>query len=275
MGRVRKSGLAGAVLLASCNGPADQPDAPPTQASVVASLPVAEPPLDREALLLAVGRAASDFAAGRDDVERQRELGGKRFEVRLRVGCPGDAGESPQASFDPTTRVLRIGVKPGISKDTAFVRHLGYPGVEAVEGFWLLRPWLLEVACPRTIAPPPEPAEADGSPTVAAPAPALPIAAAAEAEVGIAQFYTAEDSRLARRDSKAFAVTVKLEPEVQPSATGYDLLLSGRLARLPDGRVIACEGTRDVRPSCIVSVSFDNVALAVPGGETLAKWTSG
>lgn len=267
--------LASVALLASC----DQTDndaspAPPTaSATLPPTLTVADPPLTREALLLTVVRTASDFAAGRS--AKQRELDGKRFEVALRFGCPGDNSNSQTWLFDEAEQVLRIRAEPQISLETPLLRELGYNGFEAAEGFWIRRPWLLQAACPARPAAetPRRPADiARGEQPVAEPpsqtVPALP-------QIGLAQFYTDEDSRISRRDSRAYEATVQLAEGAAPSWIGYDLVLSGRLNSLPDGRVIACGGNSDAPPSCIVSVRFDHVRLQAADGSVISDWTAG
>src|SRR5690606_32843882 len=120
----------------------------PSSQSAVDVLPVAEPPLDRSELLLAVAQAASDFAAGHDDATRQRALDGRLFEVALRFGCSNDGDDARLWSFDAPTRVLRVRVAPELSADSPEVTRLELGDFEAIEGFWVRRPWLLEAACP-------------------------------------------------------------------------------------------------------------------------------
>jgi len=265
--------LAGAVLVTACERsptPAPEDSGPPTPSEL---LPVADPPLDRERVLIAVARAASDFAAGRDDGARQRDLAGRRFEVRLRFGCEGDAFASRQWSFDERRRVLRVRVEPELSGAGPAIAALGLEGFEAVEGFWIRRPWLLQAACPvRREAPE---AEDEGA-VPAEESEAEALDSASEPRIGIAHFFSAQDSRTLRRDSRAYEATVQLAEGEQPSAAGYDLVLSGRLARLPDGRVIACSGEAALTaPRCIVSVDLDRVELARPDGTRVAEWSSG
>src|ERR1700741_3492845 len=90
--------LASAILIASCRASEQEPTSSERSVneSVTAELPaipVVEPPLDRAALLLAVARAPSATAIGAEDRVSQRELDGKRFEMRIRFGCPGAVGE--------------------------------------------------------------------------------------------------------------------------------------------------------------------------------------
>ena len=268
-------------LLAACER---EPDTSPPSGDrqiEIPSLTAVDPPLGREELVLALARAASDFAAGREDLEHHRRLDGKRFELRLRFGCETDAPDTRRWTFDERARVVRFRVEPDISRETEQLAELGLESFEAVEGFWIRRPWLLEAACPAP-EPPPD-AEEEGAADGAAPGEETSAAAEAdEAEPprwplpGIAQFFTEQDSRLRRRDDRAYQATIPLQEGVAPSTSGYDLVLSGRLRRLPDGRVIACVGRGDdAPPSCIASAAFDHVALERPDGTTLAEWSSG
>lgn len=280
--------LALAVFVAACQPEArDKTDnnAAANEARPLPPLPVAEPPMDRAAILLAVARAASAAALGGDDAGDQRRLDGKRFEVRIRFGCPN--GARPRASatapappfhirFDAADRTLRIRATPDLSLDDPRVTSLAPDGVEAVEGFWMYRPWLLADGCPAvpqapatdTPAPAGGAAEADPQPAAAPPG--------RTQRVGLAQFFTEADPRTRRRDQRAYESTKVLEADEQPSANGYNLVLSGRLRTLPGGRVINCR-VLDVHspPECVVSAAFDRVWIEVPGaGTPLAEWAS-
>jgi hypothetical protein len=273
--------LAGAGVMAGCQQDrGDQPRAAPTTeaaAPPAVPLPIAEPPLDREALLLAVARAASATAGGPSDAAEQPTLDGKRFELRSRFGCAGptDDGDEPQSwRFDDKRRVLRIRVVPNLTEKSPLVGALLGGAYEAVEGFWIGRPWLLVAACPPTsVAPPASEASEAGEPSGDSSGSA---AAVPEHRVGIARFFTATDARTHRRDRRAYQVTQTLATDEAPSSAGYDLVISGRLRRLSDGRVITCrQPNADTRPSCVISAVFDNVAvLRADNGEPVAEWSS-
>jgi len=265
--------LASVLVLASCERTEREPSQTPvSSASPDLTLPVAEPPLDREALLMAVAYASSDFAAGNDDTERQRQLDGRPFEVRLRFGCPGDQAGARQWSFDQQERVLRIRVEPQISGSTPLLATLGLDEFEAAEGFWVNRPWLLQPGCP---APRPAAGPKADAPASVANTAGEQERSAALPMIGIAQFYTDEDSRTLRRETKAYEATIKLSGGEAPSSRGYDLVLSGRLTGLAGGRVISCIGGEDVSPSCMISARIDHVSLNEPDGGILAQWSSG
>lgn len=251
------------------------------ETSPLQRLPVAEPPMDRAALLFAAVQAASAAALARDDSGEQRRLDGKPFEVRIRFGCP-PADPQPQRGdgplivrYDARDRTLRLRAAPDLSVDDPTAEAVAGEQVEAVEGFWLRRPWLLADGCPA--APPartPVAAAADGAPV---PTDAAAPRAAAEPRsrrVGIAQFFTEADSRTARRDKRAYQATTALAEGELPSRQGYNLVLSGRLRKLPSGRVIACLAeARDREPDCIASAEFDRVWIENPETkQILAEW---
>lgn len=236
------------------NGAAEEPPASPLP------LPVADQPLDRSALLIAAAKAGSAAALGVDDLANQRGLDGRTFEVRIRFGCAAGAG-GPDAKkigpfnvrFDPSDRTLRVRAAPDLTLDTP---QVAVEGVEHVEGFWMRRPWLLKPGCPRG-AP-----ASNGGP------------AKFEQRVGIAQLSTSTDNRTARRDGRPYETTKVLEEGALPSAQGYDLVLSGRLRKYPDGRVIACRLLgAEVPPECVISAQFDRVRIQTPDGQTtLGDW---
>ncbi len=280
--------LACAALLAGCER-SDTPaaGASPSATSALPALPVAEPPVTREDLLLAVVRAASAAAAGSVDLEQQRELDGKLFSLRLRFGCSGatPASEQPRGwSFDEEARVLRVRVGAEIEGDTPLVASLAGEAFEAVEGFWIRRPWLLQPSCPAT-APAPEPEASPAGEDGEGEIPAVPSSAGRDAapspepplRVGIAQFFTDTDARTHRLDSRAYEATATLGDDERPSPKGYDLVIEGRLQRLPDGRVIACRNEGDAAPpSCLISARFEKVSLErADTGAVIADWPRG
>lgn len=268
-------------FLAGCGNEATLPDDDKQEAAKVPELPLQQPPLDRRALLLAVAEAASAHAAGRDDANLARGLDGKAFAIRFRFGCPGVQDSSRGWTLEERERVLRINVRPDILAGDEIVDSVIGNEPESVEGFWFRYPWLLNAECPRVS---PEPTDkATGSPL------AIPTDVAGQTEgrkdnglhgssagrIGIAQFFSVEDSRTHRRDDRPYSTTVRLTEGEIPPAAGYDLLLSGRLTATSTGSVIVCHSTRyDNPPTCLISARFDSVSLAKPGGEIIAEWYS-
>lgn len=248
---------------------------------------MAEPPLDRAAILAAAARAASAAALGRDDRTAQRELDGDRFEVRIRFGCPGGGSTGGRDApfgirYEPESRTLRLRALPDLTRQEGWIAALGGDSAEAVEGFWMRKPWLLEAGCPVVASespagsePTPDeeeqvmPAE-DARPAVPEPKPVETL------RVGIAQFFSTNDPRTGRRDRRAYEATRTLKEGEAPSRQGYDLVLSGRLRDLPDGRVIACNAASPhAPPECVVSASFDQVRIErADTGQVLADWAS-
>jgi hypothetical protein len=265
-------------LLAACRGQEPpQPDSQnqPADKSGPERLPIVEPPFDRSRLLLTVARAASAHSAGLADQGIQRTLDGKQFEVRLRFGCdgPGPGNGGYGWSLDPDGRTLRLRAVPTLSLGDEVVRSVAGDGVEAVEGFWLPRPWLLQAACPggRPASQLPSDAQVSEGDPAATTAPAPSIAP----RIGIARFFTAEDARTGRRINRPFEAVKQLAEGERAGQDGFDLVLSGRLRARGDGRVIVCAGSGvDRPPDCIVSAAVDRARIERPEDqEIMAEWS--
>jgi hypothetical protein len=265
-------------MLGGCRAQEQQDPAPENQVSAEKPrqpLPIVEPPFNRSRLLLTVARAASAHSAGLDDSSVQRMLDGKQFEVRLRFGCDGQGPKDDHGwSVDPDGRTLRLRVVPTLSLDDDVSRAVASEGVEAVEGFWLKRPWVLQAACPvRTMTAGTGSrqgaAESDqGSELRAEPLPAVH-------RIGIAQFFVADDSRTRQRTGRPFEAVRQLEEGERVGEQGFDLILAGRFRARSDGRVILCTGSgRNRPPDCIVSVAVDRVRIENPEDKrVLAEWS--
>lgn len=221
-------------------------------------LPAPERPLDREAVLLALVRARSAAAAGADDRAAQAELDGRRFEFRIRLGCTiapqGQPAGRFGATFDAAERRVELNAAPDLAIDHPAVAAIAADRFEAAEGFWVPQPWLLVPACPAGVA-----------------------AGAPSELVGIAQFFAPTDSRVERRDGRAYVAREPLAEGAEgPAAGGWDLVIAGRLRQLTDGRVIVCRPAAQAMPACIISIEFDRVSiLNVASGQQLAEWGRG
>ena len=213
-------------------------------------------PLDRERLLMLVYRARSAAAAGTDDREVQAAFDGTRFTFRIRLGCTFDPASPPgslTARFDRQARRVELSAAPDIDLDQPVVAQVAGSGFEAAEGLWVPQPWLLEPAC-------------------------TTVQTGQAPSVGLVQFFTADDARTSRRQGRAYVAREELPEDASAPVTGsWDLVLSGRLQKLPDERVIECRSAQPgAAPACIVSVRFDSVAIENIGtGARLAEWRGG
>lgn len=274
-----RAGTLAVVLLSSCR-PAEDVEVSnatvPTEETIVPGLPAVEAPLDRAAVLRAAGEAASAAALGRDDREAQRRLDGDRFEVRIRFGCPipdSDVAAAPfKVEYDEASRRLQVRASPELDEEEPWIAALGGDKIEAVEGFWMRKPWLLASGC----SVEPQPVAKKSTEETREPIQPVPAVKKSEWRVGIAQFFGATDTRTTRRDERAYETTKTLAKDQSPSSQGYDLVLSGRLRELPDGRVIACHVVSpELPPECVVSVTFDQVRVQrADTQEALAEWSS-
>lgn len=238
-------------LVTACRPAADQGNAqqqvparpPPTPAE----LPVPEPALDREALLISAMRAASAAATGADDQSLQAELRGRRFEFRWRFACPDAAKDAPmRAEFRPRDETLRVTVEPTLAADSPLLKPLLSQGFEAASGFVVDHSWLLSPACAASADP--------------------------DRSLAIVELFQAEGSR-ATRPPDAYRLTKRIAGGGVPEG-GLDFVLSGRMEPLPDGKAIRClAGEAGARPQCLISVKVDRAAVEDPAtSETLAEW---
>ncbi|HST91310.1 MAG TPA: hypothetical protein VLJ13_03850 [Brevundimonas sp.] len=247
--------------------PAETPVVTPAPAPLQAVTP--EPALDRTALLAAVSQAASAYAAGASP-SGSDPLVRRTFDVSLPFGCQGaedppaeEAGDgTARWSWSPDRKTIRLGLTPGDWTRSALIAGADPVSWEAVEGFWVSRPWMT----------------ADGCPALRADPLANDAAAASPETVGLAAVFEEGGSRLGRRNGRAFAYTVRGEGDAPPAMPedGYRLRLQGRIAAFPDGRAIRCRAVSPrQRPVCVAAVQLDRVAFQTAAGDTLTEWRPG
>ncbi|HKP34190.1 MAG TPA: hypothetical protein VJT70_05360 [Sphingomicrobium sp.] len=253
---MRRFVFAAFAVTAACSGPRDKPEqgnaaerpATPAPKPVI----VTENVLDREGVILATFRTATAAALGNDDRAAQQALNGRKFAVRLRFACPGMSDPTRSAAYDAKQQVLRVKVQSDLTGDKLPASDLLRRDYEGAVGFMFGKPWLLAAGCP---------------------SPAFSAMSSAEPTIVLAQLFTAEESR-AQRPVATYQLTKAVKPEDAPQQ-GLDLVLSGRLAELSDGRPIHCAAA-DGPPACIVSGRIDRVAIEDPqNGEVLGQWGLG
>jgi hypothetical protein len=238
--------LAAASLCAFGCTPPDN-EQPPQRSPAATEVPSKPEPLafpetalDREGVILAALRAATAAALGEDDSTAQAELKGRRFEVRIRFGCFGsDKLASNGWSYDAAKGVLRARVAADVNSGMLKASDLTDGGFEGAVGFTMRRPWMLADGCPD----PRFMSMADGP------------------AIAITQLFTANDSRVERPEASYEAVAKVIAEELP--AKGLNLIVSGRLKSLEDGRAIRCAAS-DGPPACIVSSVIDRVAIEDP-----------
>lgn len=219
--------------------------------------------------VIALAAAAADAAAaGRAAGPEIAQADGRRFELRVPFGCDGPAAENSDAAmrwrYDAEAGALRISVDP-----VAWTAQDWWPddaasGVEAVEGFWIARPWTSDEACPagggRSAAVGAEPVTLPGQ------------------TLALGQIFLAEGARGGRRDGKPYEAVVPVEESDLKAGEGFRLRISGRIVRAGGIGPVLCRQPAgpEQRPVCLVSVVMDEVAVENPAtGETLATWNLG
>src|SRR3546814_10529086 len=117
---------------------------------------------------------------------------------------------------DWSSDVCSSDLKPHIWDEPDWVRALaGELRFDAVEGFWIRRPWTSSERCAPALQPAPETADAgaesdvDEAPEVAGPPPPVPVESQT---VGIAQFFAPAGRRTLRRGTRPYSATVKARP---------------------------------------------------------------
>lgn len=255
--------LAGGLLLGRQERRAAEPAATPAgkQAPAPPRAIGAQPPLGRRDLVDAAAVAAEAYASGQPP--SLSRLAGRRFMLRLPFGCFGPAlegsSDTSQWRVDPEAGTLRIEVVPKTWTDLPWLGAGEGRPIEAVEGFWIERPWLRGEDCP-------------AAPAARAP---MPVVTEPRETIGLAEFHAAGDSRVGRREGRPYQSVLKLAPEQPTPTRGLRLLLEGRVAALPDGTVARCTSPSiDQRPQCLLSVAFERVAFEDPAtGQVLQDWT--
>ncbi|WP_374533225.1 hypothetical protein [Phenylobacterium sp.] len=262
---------AAGLTLAGCQRQEPAPAPKPVEAAppvVVPPAPPLPPPaLGRADILAAIEVAASDYAAGR--AAQGQLIAGRRFLIRQPFGCLDRDGEDPADglanwSWGKTRKTIVLSLKPADWKESALAEAGDW---EAVEGFWLSRPWLKDETCPAGQWSQGNEGEAEAPPPVSTPQ-----------TVGVAAVFEHGGSRLGRRSGRAYAFTVRGEGDQPPPApvAGYRLVLEGRLGAFDDGRAIHCRASGpDQRPVCIAAVLLDRVAFEDAGGAVLSEWRGG
>lgn len=262
---------ASGLILAACDRetpPQAGAEPPAEPAPAAAPAPVLVPAMDRAALLEALDEAAAAYAAGRSR-EGSDPLVGRQFSIRSAFGCTAPDPRPAEAAGDGLAHwawgdgreTIQLSLTPGDWSDTALIGGAMDSHWEAVEGFWIPRPWMTAESCPQ-IKPDPL-----AGPTAASPRTA-----------GLAAVFETGGSRLGRRNGRAYSYTVRGDgdaPVVRP-VDGWRVVMEGRFAAFPEGRAIRCRAAGpDQRPVCVAAVQLDRVAFQNADGAVLSEWRTG
>jgi hypothetical protein len=241
-----------------------QPVQPAPVAARPAPRPAEPPPLTRADLLSHAADVAGAYAAGETPSNLDKAVAGRDFALRVPFGCDGaqvrTAGEQAYVEYDPQKRTVHLVARPADWSTLPLIQQApGVAGIEAVEGFWIPRPWLRTEACP---------------PRMDRPAPATPTPPAAQT-VGLATLFPNGGARTARRGERPYEFTRKVaEAEGELLTHSYHLVIEGRLAAFPEGRSIRCwSETPAHRPICLYAVAVERIAFEdAATGKVLTEW---
>lgn len=267
--------------------PAD-PAPPPTV--------VLDSTLNRAALLAALTEAGTALADGQT---RDAALTGRTVSVRLPFGCGGGATDAAESGGLPrlvrnADGSLTLTVTPedlGASALVPATREGAVDKWEAVEGFWIARPWSGLDACPASAtlaAPAPTLAPSPAQPATKTPAEdkaaegktvdevAAPPIVQPERSAGLAAVFETGGSRLGRRQGQAYVHVIRGEKGVAPTPApgGYALRLEGRLTAFADGKAVHCvQKDAESRPVCVAALRLDRLAFEDGAtGALLSEW---
>lgn len=242
--------------------------APPVIAPAPAPVPDPSPTsavLGRADLIELAAAAADAAAAGRAPGPEVARADGRRFELRLPFGCNGPAEQDSTAPmrwrYDADSNALRVVVEPVTWAASDW--FAAADGVEAVEGFWIARPWTTSEACPPGGE---RPVPTDINPVT------LP-----GQTLAVGQVFFSGGARGGRRGDDPYQTVVRIPEEELDASQGFRLRLNGRISRARNAGPVSCRqpAGSEQRPICLVSVELNEVAIENPAtGETLATWNT-
>lgn len=252
--------------------------------------------LNRAALLAALTEAGTALADGQT---RGAALTGRTVSVRLPFGCGGETNVVGEAGGLPRLArnedgSLTLTVTPEDMSASALVpatREGAVDKWEAVEGFWIARPWSSLDVCPTSAAQPasaPDPAPSPAQTADKTPAegktleaktvetvPSPPVVQP-ERSAGLAAVFETGGSRLGRRQGQAYVHVIRGEKGGAPTPApgGYALRLEGRLTAFADGKAVHCvQKDAESRPVCVAALRLDRLAFEDGAtGALLSEW---
>jgi hypothetical protein len=211
--------------------------------------------------------ASDAFSSGEPIPDSVRAARDRRFELLLPFGCAGPVDEGSSAPlrwrYDEEAEALKIHVAPN-HWDAGAWGLAEQSGIEAIEGFWITRPWTSSDDCPARSGK----TATNGMDSLTLTLPGQTLA--------VAQFFTADARRSALRDGRAFEATNRVPRADFDGSRGFRVRLSGRIDRVPGADApVRCiqPGGMDQRPICAIAVKLDELRIENPiDDEVLATW---
>lgn len=238
----------------------------PARPPLIEAPPAPPPPATRGDIIDRARIAADAFGRANPPAPGKDPLVKRTFRIRLPFGCSGPRAEPGAAQawyqIDAARRTVRLTARPAVWTSLPLVQGLeGGDEIEAVEGFWITRPWSRSETC---------------APRGEQPATTSPAAGPVAETLGLARIFSQDESRVVRRNGRPYELVRKLPDTADLTAPrSYSLILEGRIVGFADGQATRCwSASADQRPVCLLAVEFDRVAFEDAAGEVLAEWDS-
>lgn len=221
--------------------------------------PVELAPLARKDIVAAASAAADAAARGQPLPETNRALVDRKFLLAMPIGCAGaDQDDWSSWTYNSMTGAVKVSARNEQWQDAPWLPQIASAAShEAIEGFWIRRPWTSAESCLPIPDPPP---------------PVDP--AATRQTLALAQFFSRGSPRTLRRAGRPFSITYKARPGLSDTEWKFSLVLRGKISAFPDGQPVHCRSkTPELAPVCIIAAAFQNIALRDDtSGERIAEW---
>lgn len=217
--------------------------------------------------LLGLAAAAADAQASGGEVPKAvRDAAGRPFDLVLPFGCagPGDSlsGLPMGWRYDDDSQALRITASPITWRAEEWQAPAAVG--EALEGFWIARPWSTAETCP----PQGRQAMPTGIDPVTLPGQTVAIVRPAAVDADAREL----------REPRSYDIVRRVPRDRLDTSQGFRLRITGRIEATPgDAAPVSCVQPAGIeqRPICRIATRIDEVRVEnTATGDVLGSWPS-